>query len=71
MSEPPSMHPDHPDYDPKLTVLKEGSIENEMVSIIFDLAEPVLTNICCARLQNRAVQLVIRMQARGRIGKDD
>lgn len=69
MSDPPSMDPAHPHYDPKLSMLKPNSIEEEMVDIIFELAQPVLTNICCARLQNRAIILVTAMEKRGRIGK--
>ncbi len=47
--------------------IKPGSIEEEMVDIIFDLAHPVMTNICMVRLQNRAIILVERMKKESRM----
>ena len=66
---PPSMNPDHPDHDPKLTMIQAHSLEEEMVDIIFALAEPIQTNISMHAIQVRAIKLVNEMQKRGRFGK--
>lgn len=69
MSDPPSMSESHPDFDPKLKMIQAGSLEEEMVDIIFEMAHPIQTNISMHRLQNRAIILVQAMEKRGRIGK--
>jgi len=64
MNDPPAMKD-----DPKLTIIKAGSLEEEMVDILFALAEPIQTNISMHAIQVRAIKLVSEMQKRGRFGK--
>lgn len=48
----------------ELTIPKSGSIEEEMVDIIYDLAHPIQTNVSHMVLNERARKLVVRLEAR-------